>query len=53
MKKLYCLFVVSIIHFLTLILFIISRKCGNEDEKIFEEEESLAILKIICLMENI
>ena len=30
----------------TLVLFIICSKCNNEDEKIFNEEESIKILKI-------
>ena len=37
----------------TLVLSIICSKGKNEDEKIFEEEESMLILKILCLMENI
>ena len=36
-----------------LVLFIICRKCGNEDEKIFKEEESVGLLKIIGLIKNI
>ena len=37
----------------TLILSIICSKCKNEDEKIFKEEESIEILKILGLIENI
>ena len=32
---------------------IICNKCKNEDEKIFKEEESIEILKILGLIENI
>ena len=37
----------------TLVLFIICSKCKNEGEKIFEEEESIEILKILRLIEDI
>ena len=37
----------------TLVLFIICSKCKNEDEKIFKDEESIEILKISDLIENI
>ena len=37
----------------TLVLSIIYSKCKNEDEKLFEEEESIEILKILGLIENI
>ena len=37
----------------TLVLSIICSKCKNEEEKIFKEEESIKILKILCLIENI
>ena len=37
----------------TLILFIIWSKCENEDEKIFKEEESIEMLKIVRLFKNI
>ena len=37
----------------TLVLSIICSKCENEDEKIFKEEESIEILKILGLIENI
>ena len=35
------------------IISIIWSKCKNEDEKIFQEEESIEILKILGLIENI
>ena len=34
-------------------LSIICSKCKNEDEKIFKEEESVEILKVLGLIENI
>ena len=34
-------------------LSIISSKCKNEDEKLFKEEESIEILKILGLIGNI
>ena len=37
----------------TLVLAIICSKCKNKDEKLFEEEESIEILEIIDLIENI
>ena len=37
----------------TLVLSIICSKCENEDEKIFKEEESIEILKIFGLINNI
>ena len=37
----------------TLVLSIICSKCKNEDEKIFKEEESIEILKILGLIEKI
>ena len=37
----------------TLVLSIICSKCKNEDEKIFKEEESIEILKILGLISNI
>ena len=37
----------------TLFLFIISSKCKNEDEKVFKEEESIEILKILGLIKNV
>ena len=63
MKKLYCIICgkyrkfekPKIIYFLqtTLVLSIICNKCKNEDEKIFKEEESVEILKILGLINNI
>ena len=35
------------------VLSIICSKCKNEDEKIFKEEKSIEILKILYLIENI
>ena len=35
------------------VLSIICSKCKNEDEKIFKEEDSIEILKILDLIENI
>ena len=37
----------------TLVLSVICSKCKNEDEKLFKEEESIEILKILDLIENI
>ena len=37
----------------TLVLAIICSKCKNEDEKMFKEEKSIEILKILGLTENI
>ena len=37
----------------TLVLSIVCSKCKNEDEKRFKEEESIEILKILGLIENI
>ena len=34
-------------------LSIICSKCINEDEKVFKEEESIEISKILCLVNNI
>ena len=63
MKKLYCIICgkyrkfekPKISHLLekTLVLSIICSKCKNEDEKIFKEEESIEILKILGLINNI
>ena len=36
----------------TLVLSIICKKCNNEDEKLFKEEESIDIRKILDLIEN-
>ena len=62
MKKLYCLFCGknrkiknTKIYILekTLALSIICSKCKNEDHKIFKQEESIEMLKILGLIENI
>ena len=37
----------------SLVVSIICSKCKNEDEKIFKKEESIEILKILGLIENI
>ena len=59
MKKMYCVICggyrkfknpkISYIFEKTLFLSIICSKCENEDEKIFKEEESIEILKILGL----
>ena len=36
-----------------IVLFIICSKCKNENEKLFKEEESIEILKILGFIENI
>ena len=58
MKKLYCVICGRYRNFekkkkKKTILSIICRKCKNEEEKIFKEEELIEILKILCLIENI
>ena len=63
MKKLYCVFPskyrkfewpkISYLIEKTLVLSSICRECKNEDEKLFKEEESLELLKIVGLIENI
>ena len=57
MKKLYCIISskyrkfekpkISYVLEKTLVLSIISSKCKNEYEKLFKEEESIEILKIL------
>ena len=37
----------------TLVLSVTFSKCKNEEEKLFKEEESIDILKILVLVENI
>ena len=37
----------------TLVLSIIYNKCKNEDEKIFQEKDSIEILKLFGLIEKI
>ena len=44
---------ISFIFEETLVIFIICSQCKNEDEKIFAGEESIEILKIFGLIENI
>ena len=63
MKKLYCVncskyrkFEKPKISYLlenTLVLSIICSQCKNRNEKIFKEEESIEILKILGLINNI
>ena len=63
MKKLYCVICskyrtfektkISYILKITLVFSIICRERKNEDEKIFKEEESIEIFKILALTENI
>ena len=63
MKKLYCVICskyrkfgkpkISYLLEKKLILSIICSKCNNEDEKLFKEEESIVILNILGLIENI
>ena len=63
MKKLYCVNYrkyrkfknpkISYIFEKTLVLSITCSKCRKEDEKMFKEEESIEILKILGLFENI
>ena len=63
MKKIYCIICgmyrkfknpkISSIFENTLVLSIVCTMCKSEDEKIFKEEESIDILKILGLIENI
>ena len=53
MKKIYCAICANIILLKKLVLSIICSECKNEDEKLFKEEESIEILKILGLIENI
>ena len=63
MKKLYCVICgkyrkfekpkISYIIEKTLVLYIICSKSRNEAEKIFKEEESIEILKVLGLIEKI
>ena len=60
MKKLYCVICgkyrkfekpkISYLLEKTLVLSIICSKCKNENEKIFKEEDSIEILKILDLI---
>ena len=62
-KKLYCIICgkyrkyekpkISYLLEKRLILSIICSKCKNEDDKLFKEEESIEILRILRLIENI
>ena len=63
MKKLYCIICgkygkfekpkISYLLEKILVLSIICSACKNEDEKIFKEEDSMEILKILGLIEKI
>ena len=63
MKKFFCLVCGKYIKFKNhkrsyffekiLVLSVICSKCKNEDEEIFKEENSIEILKILGLIENI
>ena len=63
MKKLYCVDCgkyrkfakpkMSCLLEKTLVLSIICSKSKNEDEKLFKEEKSIEILKVLGLIENI
>ena len=63
MKKSYCIFCskyrkfekpkISYISEKALVISIICSKCKREDEKIFKQEESIKIFKIIGLIEDI
>ena len=63
MKKLYCIICgkyrkfeklkISYLLQKILVLSIICSKCKNEDEKIFKEEESIELSKILGLIEKI
>ena len=44
---------ISWIFIKTLVLSIICGKCGSEGEKIFKEEESIEILKLLGLIKSI
>ena len=44
---------ISYIFEKTLVFSIIYSKCENEDKKIFKKEESIEIIKILCLFKNI
>ena len=52
-KNYIALFAISYVLEKTAIISIICSKCKNEDEKIFKEKESIVILKIPDLIENI
>ena len=44
---------ISYIFEKTLVFSSIYSKCENEDKKIFKKEESIEIIKILCLFKNI
>ena len=44
---------ISYISEKTVLLFVTCSKCKNDDEKVFKAEQSIEILKILGLMENI
>ena len=62
MKKIYCVICskhrkfekpkISYLSERTLVLSIICSKCKNKEEKLFKEEDSIEVLKIIGLTEN-
>ena len=63
MKKLYCVICrmyrkiekpkISFVLEKVLVFSIICSRCKNEDERLFKEEESIEILKILGLIEKI
>ena len=63
MKKLYCVICgkyrkfekpkMSYLLEKTLVLSVICSECNNEDKLLFKEQESIEILKILGLIENI
>ena len=63
MRRIYCIIcgkyrkfknpIISYIFEKTLAFSIICSKCNNEDAKIFKEEESIELLKILDLIANI
>ena len=55
MREIYCTkkHKISYICDGTLLLSSICSKCAREDENIFIEEESIEMLKILCLITNI
>ena len=61
MKNIYCVICgkyrkfekPKVSYLLEMIFSIICSQCKNENEKIFKEEESIEILKILGLVENI
>ena len=54
LKKLkYHVFLKNIKSFLKFLKYVVYSKCGHEYEKILKEEESIEILKILGLINNI